>query len=346
MTFERGTNRLLFLFVTSIIFFGLLPYRVWAQEEWNTWFNYLMGITEPTISENPHASVRSQDEQKSLAGDKSILSKWLGISANLDYAYRNTNFYKSGHNTALFQGDSRLEFWMPPGRDRFSWGPYVRLAGLTSSRSEAWENAWLAQPGFGFNAYPFSSSEFKKENRAMAGILGPLRLFAEYNRLDYWGSENIWRPNEQVRVGADYWKQLNVNDLSKPTWREIWTGLIWQSANEFDKDYNTLTFGNALRLGFRKPDTGILSMITPYFAMESSLSENRSYYWDNRLLLGGGIRFAPHLKFLPSEWQANRFVIYAEYLGTAAYYRDSAPSSVPDHDFRIGISMSIGEWFR
>ena len=345
MALEMCTNKSLFLIILGVIFSWAACDMAYAQEQ-DTWFNRLLGFTEPAISDKSYASIHSQGIQEQQSSREFGSPMWLGISANLDFDYRNTNFFRSGHNTVLLQGDSRLEFWMPPGRESFSWGPYVRFAGLTSSHSQAWENAWLAQPGFGFNAYPFSSPEFKRKDSVVGKIFGPLRLFAEYNQLDYWGSENIWRPNEQVRAGLDYWKQLNVNDLTKPMWSEIWTGLTWQSANEFDKDYNTLTFGNALRLGFRKPDTGILSMITPYFAMESSLSENRSYYWDNRLLLGGGIRFAPPLKFLPREWQANRFVIYAEYLGAAAYYRDSAPSSVPDHDFRIGISISIGEWYR
>lgn len=342
---KRHTNIFLFLIVGNTIFFGL-PHGVACGQERKRGLNQFWYITEATIKDNPYMSVRSQSEREPQAGHESSLPKWLGISVNLDYAYRNTNFYKSGHNTTLFQGDSRVEFWMPPGRDRFSWGPYIRFAGLTSNRSYAWENAWLSQPGFGFNAYPFSSPEFKQKDNTTGRIFGPLRLFAEYNRLDYWGSENIWRPKEQVRAGADYWKQVHVNDVTKPRWTEIWTGLIWQSANEFDKDYDTLTFGNSLRVGFRKPNSGILSMFTPYLAMESSLSENREYYWDNRLLLGGGIRFAPPLEFLPREWHIPRFVVYAEYLCAAAYYRDSAPSSVPDYDFRIGISVSIGEWYK
>jgi hypothetical protein len=164
--------------------------------------------------------------------------------------------------------------------------------------------------------------------------------------MDYWGSENVWRPDEQVRIGADYWKAMYVNNIYNPWWTEIWSGLSWQSANEFDKDYDTLILGNAVRFGFRKPDAGILSTVTPYFAVESSLTENEEYYWENRLLFGGGIRFAPLLyeKKDKSSW-LTRFIIYAEYLGVSAYYRDSAPSSVPDYDFRVGISFSIGEWY-
>src|SRR5579859_7186380 len=46
-------------------------------------------------------------------------------------------------------------------------------------------------------------------------ILGPLRLCGEYNRTDYWGPENTWRPRHQVRSGAEYWRALYVNDVQQ-----------------------------------------------------------------------------------------------------------------------------------
>lgn len=344
MVFERRINTALLLFVASSGLWAA-PCSPVSAQDWSRWFGQFTSGIQSTTSGDANTNLGSQDRTTFPSGLK--LADWLTVSANLESAYRNTNFDSSGHHTVLSQGDSRLEFWMPPGRDEFSWGPYIRLAGLTSDRSPAWENAWLAQPGYGINVYPFSAADFRKEYKDAARILGPLRLFGEYNRLDYWGRENIWRPNEQVRAGADYWKALHVNNTLTSWWAEVWSGLFWQSANEFDKDYDTLIFANAVRLGFREPDAGILSTLTPYVALESSLTENGAYYWDNRLLLGGGIRFAPRLYQEKDNlnW-LTRFVVFAEYLGVAAYYRDSAPSSVPDYDFRVGISLSIGEWYR
>ncbi len=346
MIANRHPNISLFLFIVIYILWGASR-GLASTQDWSEWFGQFIGVTQSTISDGANKNLHSQDNITPRDSLNSELTDWLTVSANLDSAYRNTNFYESGHHTIISQGDSRLEFWIPPGRKGFSWGPYIRFAGLTSDHSEAWENAWLANPGFGFHAYPFSSADFIKENKKAAEILGPLRLFAENNRMDYWGSENVWRPDEQVRAGADYWKAIYVNNTFMPWWAEVWSGLFWQSANEFDKDYNTLILGNAVRLGFREPNAGIASTLTPYLAMESSLTENGEYYWENRLLLGGGIRFAPLLyeKKDESNW-LTRFVVYAEYLGVVAYYHDSAPSSVPDYDFRVGINLSIGEWFR
>jgi hypothetical protein len=274
--------------------------------------------------------------------------KLFTFSANLDASYRKTQLYKSNDNARVFQGDTRLDLWLPPFRDEFSWGPFVRFGGVASNRNYEWENNWGAKPGAGLQIYPFSSRSMKEDSdlyHNLSKIFGPLHLFAEYDAIDYSGRENSWRPDELVRIGADYWNEWYVNDTRYPWWAENWNGLIWHSTNGFDKDYKTLIFANSLRFGIREPDAGLASMFTPYLAAESSLSENGDYAWENKLLIGGGIRFAPPIKFLSPQLNITRFVVYAEYVVPAAYYRSSPPSSTPDHDFRAGINIYIGEWW-
>jgi len=274
------------------------------------------------------------------------IGNWLTFAANLDMSYRKTQFFQAGHNTALFQGDSRAELWLPPGRDDFSWGPYLRFARVESNRDYEWENNWGARPGFGFQLYPLSARSLRENDNLLIRLLGPLHVFAEHNKVYYKGKEHAWRPDEQVRIGVDYWREINVHDISKPWWGEIWNGLIWHSTNGFDKDYDTLIFANSLRIGVRKPHAGILSTMSPYVAFESSLSENGRYFWENRLLSGAGVRFSVPRKNLAKEYPwLDRLVIYTEYLVPLAYYRSSAPSSLPDHDFRVGINIVIGEWW-
>jgi len=318
----------------------------------STWLTGIIGGTEKDGYGTKHSSTTTElVDQKHPETSRIGFGDWLTFSANLDLSYRKTQFYESGHNVALFQWDSKAELWLPPGRDFFSWGSYVRMSGVESNRDYEWENNWGARPGFGFQVYPFSSARLRKEGgefyQKLAKLFGPLHLFAEYNHLHYNGRGNAWRPDEQVRIGADYWKEVNVHDMSKQVWWETWNGLTWHSTNGFDKDYDTLIFANVLRVGTRKSNAGFLSMFTPYLAVESSLSENDNYFWENRLLLGGGIRFAPPLSgYLQksSPW-LNRLVIHVEYLEAVAYYGDSALSSTPDHDFRVGINVNIGEWW-
>jgi hypothetical protein len=278
----------------------------------------------------------------------SVFSDWLAFSANLDASYKKTQLYSGNDNAKNFTWDTRVDLWLPPFRDEFSWGPYVRLSGITSNKNYEWANNWGALPCYGFQIYPISSRELKEKSEIynnLSKILGPLHLFIEQNEIRYRGKENSWRPDELVRIGTDYWKEWNVDDIRKSWWAENWNGLIWHSTCGFDNDYDSLIFANSLRFGVRKPNASLVSMFSPYFLAESSLSENEKYAWENRLLLGSGVRFAPPLKLLPPELNMTRFVIYAEYLCPAVYYRDSAPASTPDHDFRVGINVYIGEWW-
>lgn len=279
-------------------------------------------------------------------GDVGLFNEWLGISANFDGGYHKTQLFEDNHNTGVLSWDTRAEVWLPPHQGEFSYGPYIRFGGIAATERQAWEDAYLSAPGLGFQAYPFSLACFRQEDSAIGKIFGPLRLFGEYNYMDYWGSENEWRPDHQMRTGTEYWREVNVNNTTKPWWWEFWNGLYWQSANEFDQHYESWIFAQALRTGIRRPGTDILACFTPYVALESSLTENKEYYWENRMLAGGGIRFTPSLSVLPQwlKW-VNRVVLYAEYMHVGAYYGTSAPSSVPDHDVRVGVSFSVGQWY-
>lgn len=278
----------------------------------------------------------------------SQVSNWLTVAANLDGGFRRTQFFEPDYNTSLFQWDSRVEFWLPPFRYKFSWGPYVRVAGIAGSRNDSWQNAWLGGPGAGFQVYPFSTRRFQSQDSKVGKVLGPLRVFGEYNFMNYWGQTNRWRPSRQTKAGMEYWSAANVNSLTKAFWREIWTGFYWQSSNEFSSDYNTMVLANAVRLGLRKPHCGPISMLSPYVAIESSRTKNKTYYWENRLLIGGGVRFTPSLVRATGLRQSilTRLVVYGEYLNNAAYYQAAAPWAIPRFDVRLGVNANVGRWYR
>jgi hypothetical protein len=270
---------------------------------------------------------------------------WLGISGNFEYALRNTNYYDSGFNTGLFQGDARLEIW-PLNSQRF-FGPYIRGAYISSNKDVAWENAWLSSPGFGIQSYPFSLLE---DSDQLKRLFGPLRIFGEFNKMDYMGGINAWRPDEQIRAGAEIWYPINTREedlLDKEWWSEIWTGLWWQSANEFDKDYDTLIFGHSVRFGIRDPEAGMWSRLSPYIVCEGSVTENKDYYWENRIILGGGIRYQLPLFSQKDNPLSiiNRLIIFGEYDRIVGFWDADSPSNIPDYDIRAGIGLSIGEWW-
>jgi len=273
--------------------------------------------------------------------------------ANLDGDFRKTQFYAPSYNTGVGQWDSRIEFWLPPGRNKFSWGPYVRIAGIAGSQSDAWQNEWIAAPGAGLQMFPFSKAQFRDPRSKVGAILGPLRVFGEYNFVDYWGASNTWRPRNQVLAGLDYWKAVHVNDSSGAWWTEIWNGLYWQNSNEFTDRYDSVVFANSVRLGVRAPNLGALSTLTPYLLAQSSRTkydyagQSTDFYWENALIGGGGVRVAPPLHADVERSQGvTRLAIYGEFLDTARYYGSTAPATVPRYDIRAGVSLSIGDWFK
>jgi len=292
---------------------------------------------------------QSRLDSKAQSGTALGFDPYLTISGNFDFGFQATQFYAPHQDAVVGDWDTRVELWLPPYRTNFSWAPYLRFAGIDSSKGAtgSWfDNALLSAPGAGFQLYPFSLPYFRETNRTLGDIFGPVRLFGEYNRVDYWGTANTWRPTDQIRAGMEYWRARNVNDTRKPLWNEIWTGLYYQSANDFSRNYDTAVFANSLRFGARVPRQGFISTLSPYVVVESSFTGHPSYFWENRLLLGAGLRFTPPLRYLPDGmgW-LNRVVLFAEYLNTASYYYGSPSASVPHYDVQAGLSFSIGEWY-
>lgn len=285
------------------------------------------------------AAARTQAEEERDGSEEP--HRWVSVSGSLDGGYRQTFFFEPNHKAYVAQLDLRLELWLPAGGSHLSWGPFLRAAGIASNRDEAWENAALAAPGLGIHLFPLSFSSL--QGSAAGRWLGPLRLFAEVNRLGFKGKENEWRPSRQVRWGADYWKAIAVNEPDRRLWAEIWTGLFWQSSNEFDESYDSAVLGNSVRVGARPK--GSLAALSLYGALESSSTKHETYYWENRLLVGSGLRFAPRLRSR-SHRGLNRLAIFVEYLAVARYYRVEAPEKTPDWDARAGFSVSFGSWYR
>jgi hypothetical protein len=278
---------------------------------------------------------------------------WFTVPAYIDGGYRKTQQFSPTYNTAVMQWDSRFEIWLPPSREKFSWGPYLRIAGIAGSQSDAWQNAWLAGPGLGAQVFPFSLPRFRTSDSKVGNLLGPLRAFGEYSFKDYWGSTNQWRPRNETLAGFDYWKAVGVNDRELPWWIELWNGLYWQSSNEFTDRYDSVVFANSVRLGIRSPGHKTVSAITPYILAQSSRTKYdhggliTDFYWENSLAGGGGLRIAPSInKSNRNTRGVTRFIVYAEYLDTAIYYGPAAPSTVPRYDIRVGANITFADWYK
>jgi hypothetical protein len=275
----------------------------------------------------------------------------LQYSGYVDESFHQTQFFVRNFDNNFFLFDTRLELLPQNG---LIWGPYGRFAGNISDHDDSsnpnsgFENVLNAEPGGGMELFPFSVPAFNTGSLAGVGtILGPLRLFGEYNHVDYtiFGAQNDFRPNRQVRAGFDYFAAYNVNDVHHWWWLEPYASVIYQSTNEFTAGYNGTIFGTALRAGIRIPNKHFYSWFTPYLAEESSVTSHPGFAFENYCHLGAGVRIAPPLDDLPNElkWM-NRFIIYGEYLDRVNNYRGEAPGT-PNYDWRIGIDIAFGQFF-
>jgi hypothetical protein len=87
------------------------------------------------------------------------------------------------------------------------------IGGLTSAPQEPSAHAMTRgkmprRAGVGMQVYLFSARRFQTPESKVGKVLGPLRIFAEYNRTHYWGNTNVWRPHRQTRAGFEYWSKV------------------------------------------------------------------------------------------------------------------------------------------
>ena len=273
-------------------------------------------------------------------------SQWVTLAGYTEVGWRDTQFTRPDHDGLFIPWEYRAELWLPPKKTEFSWGPYARFAGVDSDQPEAFEN--VQQYGVGFQVYPFSRGNIRKEvHSTWEAITGPLRVFFERNWQHFSGFGNEWRPRTLNRGGLEYYKALHVNETTQRRWAEFYGQAIWQSSNDFDVNYRTWVFGGAVRAGVRLADCGFLAAVSPYAVVEASRTRNDAYWWENRALLGAGIRFDPDLRRLPRamDW-LTRFVVFAEYVHAVGYFGAEPPDTIPDHDLRIGLSFAVGDFFR
>jgi hypothetical protein len=276
----------------------------------------------------------------------------ISMSANMVAAGHTTQYYRDNWNTVSAQWDLRLEIWAPPFRNRLAWGGYIRYAGIRSNQASAYdtvvfENQYRANPGFGIQCFPFSSSLLHKVDTFLNGFGSPLRWYYEINLMDYPNTVNEWRPKKQIKTGFEYYKALHVNSMTRCYWTELFGDYIWRDANEFTEHYQQWTGAGNVRVGVRYPRANILSAISPYIAADVSKSDNRSYDWENRFAMGYGLRLAPEIRYFP-HWMdpITRITCSVEYRKILYNYGFLGQSGTPDHDVFIEMIIVVGEFWK
>lgn len=191
------------------------------------------------------------------------------------------------------------------------------------------------------------------------------RSFVDFSTIKYYYDKpSRGFPKTNLRAGIDVWYEKVPNLETRyysylGLWYDLWLQYAYQSTNYKDKNYNTATFGFVTHAGILKNRKNTPTAFLFYLLGEVSASGKR-YFWENRILTGGGIRFFP-IKNNDRFW--NRLVCYAEGAYAVWYFKDapetlprwdysksSFPVSMkgdqrPRFDFRFGLSFSFGKWW-
>lgn len=259
-----------------------------------------------------------------------------------DASYRNTNFFKDNYDGAVGWVESRLIF---PRFSELTDAPVPLpepfLIGILKGLKDInWEDRW--DYGIGVEWRPLKKTEFL--NDTSLKWAKHLRFYTVYLRTEYLQDreEWSWRPDDDFRVGVDLYRECNLYNESR-YWGEFWSDISWRKTNFYIDDYKSWTFAFVPKLGV-KLFSDKESALMPYITGEVSLTE-RSDFWQNRALAGLGLRIMP---FRFNDDVTSVFIkglrIYTEGLWVVDYFKDDSPSDAPDHDFRIGLNLTINWW--
>lgn len=259
-----------------------------------------------------------------------------------DISYRQTNFFEKNYFGGVAWTETRLFF------PRFSElietpvplpDPYL-IGIIESLRDIDWEDRW--DYGIGIEWRPLKKATFCEES--YLNWARHLRWYVTYFKTAYlqyhdeWG----WRPNDELRVGLGLYRECNLYNKNV-FWAETWTDCSWRKTNFFTNDSKNWTFAFVPKWGIRLYSDREIA-IMPYLTAEIAITSRREF-WQNRALLGLGIRI------MPFRWHDGVFrvfirgtKIYIERMQLIDYFKDEAPQGTPNHDFRVGFNYSIINW--
>ncbi len=267
------------------------------------------------------------------------LGKYFSFLGICDWSYRQTNIYDEDY---IYYGGwiygkivwNKLNIG---GKNKhLPFGLYISGTLASSDKEKPWENNYVF--GLGIEKYLFYHTE------KIPSIFKNLRIYAEYLKLGYIKEKaEEWVPDSDIRFGFDLYKDFGIGKgkTNETLWQEVWANVCWQKTNFFMDDYKSFTASYNYKIGLRLLKNFQFSLM-PYLLNEVSWTARHDFFWQNRALLGLGIRSMPFQKANFDLW--NHLKIFTEYIRVVAYFKEKPPINTPEYDFRVGMVFSIGFW--
>ena len=256
-----------------------------------------------------------------------------------DNSFRTTNFFEDDYSGMVGWVESRLffarfsEFTNLPFPD-----PY--LTGILKGLKDIdWEDR--IDYGIGIEWRPFKHDTIRSTPLKW---LYHIRFYAVYLKTSFlqFRPEWSWRPTNDVRFGLELYRECNLYYKDR-FWQEIWADFSWRKTNFYVNDFKDWFFAFVPKWGWKFFPKDVFALM-PYITGELAITGRREF-WQNRAILGLGLRVMPFRKQRGTIKVFMKGVrIYIEAIKIIKYLKDKAPENVPDYDIRFGFNYTIYRW--
>ncbi len=262
-----------------------------------------------------------------------------------DLSWRKTNFSRTDYEGLVGWFENKLVMKTIKIPGLASIDLFGRATPEISSRSVPWENRLVY--GGGAEWRILEEIDFLRQNPALSW-LAAIRLYFLY--LEFAPIKDDYDSyHHDHRFGAGVYKDYGFpsegegDRIRKPeelAWYELWGDLSWRKTDFSSEPFRSWLGGASLKLGVKWPYLTASTPLMPYFLADFSASE-KSYFYQNRVILGGGLRLMPFrgYEYEGYEWLYN-LKLYLEYQNAALYLKDDPDSDTPRYDFRAGLAFS------
>jgi hypothetical protein len=259
---------------------------------------------------------------------------------------RTTNLFVDEYDGLVSWMEARL---VAPRLSRLLTTPIVLpdpivLARFTNLKALDWEER--LDLGIGVEWRPFS--RLAPPSSPLLEWLFHSRFYALYIAGNHLQNAAVLadRPADDLRIGVELYRECNLHIYvpgEHAFWGELWSDLSWRRSNFVTHDFGAWTFGLVPRLGVRIAGGHPLALM-PYALGELSVT-GRSDAWQNRIVLGVGVRLMPFRLYQGRFDDIVRGIrLYGERLWVVTHLGRATDSFSPRHDVRIGIGYTFNRY--
>ncbi|PIQ87488.1 MAG: hypothetical protein COV74_00525 [Candidatus Omnitrophica bacterium CG11_big_fil_rev_8_21_14_0_20_45_26] len=283
-------------------------------------------------------------------------------------SYRPNNLERDNYDSQVFFWTNRIVFKGIWGPFDTSFDPYLEVTPTLETNGTDFKSNLQLQAGIQW--YPFirhkTFTNFQPFGLSLLDFAHNFRFFVQYGVRENLKDEITSSSDTDIKGGVDIFYEwgLDLPPLGqKPirhgaadyihdyVWGEFF-GSYTIKRTDFSsiEGYNSFVMNSSLILGAKWPTIPLPSnpvndelTLMPYFKFEHVNNANHPLYYQNQFLVSAGIRVMPFrsYRFSENEW-LYKTKLYVEYVGIGGgiWPIESAPSTVPNHDIRFGMSFS------